>query len=49
MKWLQRFEAMMMAISFAEAGEYETALSFVGKRIEKRKNQKSSRVPTLRV
>lgn len=37
--WRERFQALAMAVTFAEAGEWETAKSFVRKSDERRASE----------
>ena len=48
---LNRWDKLMMAITFAEAGEHETAKEFLDntKKIEKRPEKQEANRPDLRV
>ena len=49
-KWIEKLEAMSMAVAFAEAGEWSTATNILDKTAEKRpeKRQETRKPPRQR-
>lgn len=42
-EWMNKVDNFMLAVTFAEAGEHETALDFIGPRPQRRKKKRDEK------